>query len=281
MKKTLFLIVLLFSIQTGFAQIIPTLPTKPKAVSPEPKSVLKKKIVYRDRPEETRKTITQPIMVFVQGSTFSMGSDASDGNSYIHVHSVTVSNFRISKYEVTVAQYREYCNSNGTNMPEAPKSGWKDNYPIVNVSYDDANRYCNWLSEKTGKDYRLPTEAEWEFAARGGNNSNNYTYSGGNDIEEVAWYYGNSNYQSHLVGQKRPNELGLYDMTGNVWEWCKDWYAEDYYWESPESNPKGPLSGTNRISRGGCMVTNSRVSDRNYYAPDFHSTALGFRVVSN
>jgi formylglycine-generating enzyme required for sulfatase activity len=167
-------------------------------------------------------------------------------------------------------------------MPDAPSWGWKDTHPMVNINYNDANAYCNWLSEKTGKDYRLPTEAEWEFAARGGNNSNNYTYSGSNDLEEVGWSTDNSGSSTQACGRKKPNELGLYDLSGNVWEWCKDWYDSNYYSNSPSSNPRGPSSGSDRVLRGGCWyypATDCRVANRSYRDPTNRYIHYGFRVV--
>jgi len=126
----------------------------------------------------------------------------------------------------------------------------------------------------------LPTEAEWEFAARGGNNSRGYKYAGSNTIGDVAWYYGNSSSKTQPVGQKRPNELGLYDMSGNVWEWCSDWYGS--YSSAGQTNPQGPSSGSDRVLRGGswCILAqNCRVSFRSFSAPDYRYYRIGFRLV--
>jgi formylglycine-generating enzyme required for sulfatase activity len=251
----------------------------------KPRAEAKTKIIYVDKSanktQSTSKTNIEPEMVYVEGGTFSMGNAAdATGND---VHSVTVSSFRMSKYEVMVVQYKAYCNATGTVMPEAPAWGWKDNYPIEKVSFGDATKYCNWLSEKTGKEYRLPTEAEWEFAAKGGNKTNNYTYSGSNNIDEVAWYDVNSGGEAQTCGRKRPNELGLYDMTGNVWEWCKDWFDSKYYSNSPSSNPRGPSSGSNRVYRGGSFREEpkySRVTTRFSNAPSESFSIIGFRLVS-
>ena len=224
---------------------------------------------------------TKPEVVFVQGGIFSMGSNSGQHDER-PVHSVTVSDFSIGKFEVTVGQYKAFCNETGRSMPEAPSWGWQDRHPIVNVTYNDAVAYCNWLGEKFGGDWRLPTEAEWEYAARGGNKSNGYTYSGSNDLESVAWFEDNAGGQTNSVGRKKLNELGIYDMSGNVWEWCRDRYVENYYSNSPSSNPRGPSSGSDRVLRGGSWRINApycRVAYRNYGTPDYRNDVYGFRVV--
>ena len=195
-------------------------------------------------------------------------------------HQVTVSSYSIGKYEVTVGQYKAYCTATGTAMPDAPEWGWNDKHPIVNVNYNDAVAYCNWLGEEYGGDWRLPTEAEWEFAARGGNNSKGYTYSGGNDLDELAWYADNAGGKTQTVGRKKSNELGIYDISGNVWEWCKDWYGD--YSSSAQNNPKGPASGFARVLRGGSWniaATDCRVAYRLSLSPEGRSGSGGFRVL--
>jgi len=249
-----------------------------------------------------------PEMVFVQRGSFQMGSNEGD-DSEKPVHTVTVGSFYMGKYEVTVAQFRQFINDAGYQT-DADKDGgsyiwtgkwekrsgvnWKCdaegnirpqseyNHPVIHVSWNDATEYCNWLSRKTGKNYWLPTEAEWEYAARGGNQSRGYTYSGGNNLDEVAWYDGNSGNKTHPVGQKRPNELGLYDMSGNVWEWCKDWYGGDFYKTSSAIEPKGPSTGSYRVSRGGSWYSNAQICRPSYrlsYLPGYRISFLGFRLV--
>jgi len=219
-------------------------------------------------------------MVYVAGGTFTMG--ASDYDSEAHscekpAHSITLSDYYIGKYEVTQKQWVEIMGSN--------PSWWKgDNLPVENVSWNDIQEFLRKLNAKTGKNYRLPTEAEWEFAARGRNSSRNYKYSGSNDIGTVAWYDGNSGDKTHPVGTKQPNELGIYDMTGNVLEWCHDWFDSNYYSKSPSSNPKGPSSGASRVLRGGSWnfsARYSRVPDRSHSTPDDRYSFSGFRLASS
>ena len=158
---------------------------------------------------------------------------------------------------------------------------WARDNPIVNVSWDDATAYCAWLSQKKGKRYQLPTEAEWEFAARGGLKSKGYAYSGGKTPDSVAWFSSKST-GTMPVASKLPNELGLYDMTGNVWEWCSDWYDAGYYGRNIKENPTGPVSGMFYTLRGGAWdigARNSRVTYRNPLSPPSRNHNKGFRVV--
>ena len=219
-------------------------------------------------------------MVYVAGGTFTMGCTNEQGDDCWGVekpaHSVTLSGFYMGKYEVTQAQWKAVMGSN-------PSHNKGDNLPVENVSWDDVQAFIRKLNQLTGKRYRLPTEAEWEYAARGGNQSRGYKYAGGNNIDEVAWYDGNSGERTHPVGKKRPNELGLYDMSGNVWEWCSDWYDEDYYGNSPQNNPQGPASGSYRVLRGGSWSDYAiycRSAYRYGYTPDSRSGSIGFRLVS-
>ena len=217
-------------------------------------------------------------MVYVAGGTFTMGASAGDYEAEIDenpAHSVTVSSFYIGKYEVTQAQWKAVM---GTN----PSYFKGDNLPVENVSWNDVQEFIRKLNAQTGKTYRLPTEAEWEFAAKGGNSSQGYMYSGSNDIDSVAWNGSNSGSKTHPVGTKAPNELGIYDMTGNVLEWCSDWYGESYYSNSPSTNPKGPSSGSHCVLRGGSWNPYARffrVSDRLNGNPDYRSYYYGFRLV--
>jgi formylglycine-generating enzyme required for sulfatase activity len=220
----------------------------------------------------------EPEMVLVQGGTFSMGSNDGE-NDEKPVHSVTVSSFYISKYEITFTAYDAFCDATGHTRPD--DNGWgRGNRPVINVSWDDAMAYCGWLSYKTGKKYRLPTEAEWEFAASGGNKGQGHTYSGGDYVEVFAWCSSNSGNQTHPVGQKEPNELGLYDMSGNVWEWCSDWYGD--YGSYSQTDPQGASSGTFRVLRGGSWSLYPRycrVARRGNATPDLRNYFNGFRVV--
>ncbi len=240
--------------------------------------------------------------VFVQGGTFPMGSSSGESDEK-PVHNVTVSSFYIGKTEVTQAQWKAVMGNN----PSAFKG---DNRPVENVSWYDAIVFCNKLSMMDGRTpaysvngktdpdtwgyiretvtmnadasgYRLPTEAEWEYAACGGNKRKGYKYSGSDNLGTVAWYDDNSGYETHNVATKAPNELGLYDMSGNVWEWCWDWYDSSYYSKSPASNPSGASSGSCRVFRGGCYNDDSfcRVAYRDNDFPDGGGSYLGFRVV--
>ena len=207
-----------------------------------------------------------------------MGSN-SDESDEQPVHSVTVSDFSMSKTEVTFEQYDAFCTLTGRDKPD--DEGWgRGDRPVMNVSWHDVTAFCEWMTRTTGKTYRLPTEAEWEYAARGGSKSKGYKYSGSNDLDAVGWYGGNSSRKTHPVAQKQPNELGLYDMSGNVWEWCADWYGD--YSSSPQTDPQGSNSGKFRVLRGGgwhYSVSNCRVAYRFKHYPDLKYNNLGFRLV--
>lgn len=160
--------------------------------------------------------------------------------------------------------------------------------PVEQVSWDDCQEFIRRLNQLTGRTFRLPTEAEWEYAARGGSKSRGYKYAGGNDINAVAWYVENAydkgesspDYGTHIVKTKQPNELGIYDMTGNVWEWCQDWYGK--YTDGAQSNPEGPSAASYRVSRGGSWLSNARycrTSLRNFYSPDLRNYDFGLRLV--
>ena len=218
----------------------------------------------------------------VSGGTFTMGCTSEQGDDCFDSekpsHQVTVSTFYMGKYEVTQKLWREVMGSD----PEELNFKGCDNCPVERVSWNDIQDFIAKLNEKTGKTFRLPTEAEWEFAARGGNKSNGYKYAGSNDVDKVAWYYDNSGSKTHPVGQKKANELGLYDMSGNVYEWCSDWYGD--YGSSAKTNPSGPSSGTHRILRGGgwsSYARSCRFSNRNSYDPSYRFSNDGFRLVSS
>ena len=217
-------------------------------------------------------------MVFVKGGTFTMGATAEQGSDVYSLekptHSVTLSDYYIGKYEVTQAQWRAVMGINPSRLKG-------DNLPVECVSWDDIQLFIHKLNEKTGKKFRLPTEAEWEYAARGGSKSKGYKYSGSNSLTEVAWCADNSGEKPHTVGGKRPNELGIYDMSGNVWEWCSDWRGE--YNGSSQTNPKGASSGSRRVCRGGAFNSFSasyyRVSYRSGMSPNYRGQVYGFRLV--
>ncbi len=212
----------------------------------------------------------------IQGGTFTMGSDDCNNAT---PHTVTVSNFAIMKYEVTFAEYDKFCDATGRGKPD--DEGWgRGSRPVINVSWHDAVAYAKWLSKKTGKTWRLPTEAEWEYAAKGGENCK---YAGSDNIESVAWYTVTTNDKgTKPVGQKSPNGYGLYDMSGNVWEWCQDVYKSDFYSQSKNStNPIYAGSGSLRVIRGGSWNGYSeycRSADRSSYAPSYSNDYIGFRL---
>ena len=216
-------------------------------------------------------------MVYVSSGTFTMGAtneQGSDaGSDEKPTHSVTLSSYYICKYEVTQALWRAVMGSNPSNFKG-------DNLPVELVSWDDCQTFINRLNSYTGRNFRLPTEAEWEFAARGGNYSRHYKYSGSNYISDVAWYDGNSGNRTHPVGTKQANELGLYDMSGNVYEWCSDGYGS--YSSYSQNDPTGPNSGSRRVPRGGSWRNNAkycRSSCRDNYAPGDRGYYLGLRLV--
>lgn len=260
-------------------------------------------IVYAQKPKGT-----MPSMIYVEGGTFVMGNNTGSDDEKPE-HKVTVNSFFLGKYEVTFSEFKKFVEATGymTDAEEPdtmrlkhglPPRGinngtWKQFptglpvpttdslHPVGNISWNDAVAYCNWLSKETGKVFRLPTEAEWEYAAKGGMSSKGYIYAGGNNLGEVSWYLGNSNNKPHTIGKKMPNELDLYDMAGNNREWCSDWYADTYYKVSPEENPTGPERGSNRVLRGGSWGSfehRMRVTFRNDEFPYNSALDFGFRV---
>jgi len=207
-------------------------------------------------------------MVLISGDTFLMGSKFADAKP---IHHVTVNSFYIGKYPVT---NKEYC------LYDPSHNNPGDDLPVVNVNWNDAIKYCKWLSSETGKNYRLPTEAEWEYACRAGTKTDYYW---GNKMDDsYCWYKDNSGNKIHPVGQKMPNEFGIYDMSGNLWEWCNDWYG--YYTSDTISNPTGPGSSLTRVYRGGSWNSQAgscRSAYRNSNSPDTRNELIGFRLVCN
>ena len=200
-----------------------------------------------------------------------MGSNSGD-NDEKPVHKVCISDFAMDKYEVTQGDYQSQTGSNPSSFKDCGSS-----CPVEQVNWSEANSYCSSMGK------RLPTEAEWEFAARGGNQSKGYIYSGSNDHNSVAWWgysSGNSNMKTHRVGQLQPNELGFYDMSGNVWEWVSDYYDDNYYSNSPNQDPQGPSSGSKRVYRGGSWYDGAsglRSANRSGFSADPRYYSLGFR----
>jgi formylglycine-generating enzyme required for sulfatase activity len=259
-------------------------------------------LIYAQKP-----VATMPVMVHVEGGTFMMGNNAGSDDEK-PTHNVTLSSYYFGKYEVTFRDFKKFVDAtgyktdaespdsanfkhdlpprgvnNGTwntdakGMPFAASDSMK---PVGNVSWNDAVAYLGWLSKETGKKFRLPTEAEWEYAARGGNISKGYAYAGGNNLGEVGWFAENSEFRSHQIGQKLPNELGIYDMTGNAQEYCSDWYGESYYKVSPAADPAGPDHGKGRVVRGGSWGSEKdrlRLSYRNRIFPYNSALDFGFR----
>ena len=217
-------------------------------------------------------------MIAVEGGTFTMGATAEQASDAYSdekpTHQVTLSSYYIGKTEVTQELWQAVMGSNPSGFSGA-------NLPVEKVSWEDCQIFIAILNELTGKYFRLPTEAEWEYAARGGSKSQGYKYSGSNTVDDVAWYPSNSSSKTHPVATKAPNELGIYDMIGNVLEWCSDWYSSSYYSSSSQYNPTGPASGSRRVYRGGSWGSSARlcrVSYRDYNGPSYRFYNLGLRL---
>lgn len=223
-------------------------------------------------------------MVKVEGGTFTMGGTSEQGRDVgvdeLPAHEVTLSDYYISKYEVTQKQWISVMGSLRNPSYHKGNNTKGSDYPVENVTYEEVEEFLNRLNKQTGEKYLLPTEAQWEFAARGGTKSQGYKFSGSNNIDSVAWFVENSDDVTHIVGQKQPNELGLYDMNGNVWEWCRDYYAE--YTDESQEDPHGPGIGVERVIRGGSYLgveKYNRISNRYFASPFRKRYNRGFRIV--
>ena len=286
--------------------------TKPNPTATKPKPTVRKpqsrgSSAVRPKPAQPKKadpinSLAEPLrshlkklmadMVLVEGGTYMMGDPNGDwDNEYcIEVpHKVTLSSFYICKYEVTEALWTAVMGSNPSKYPSG------DNYPVEQVNWYDCQDFVEKLSELTGRHFRLPTEAEWEYAARGGQRSRGYRYSGSYNLDEIGWYADNSRAYSWYtlgtkkeIGTKKPNEQGLYDMTGNVAEWCQDKFGNDYYRHSPTTNPQGPDRSSekdNRCFRGGSVCDNDKYDYLKVYhrprggmPPEIKSFYIGLRL---
>lgn len=275
-------------------------PAPPAVVAPPP-------VVAPPAPK-----VLEPDMIPIPGGTFTMGGTSEQGSDSFEnekpMHMVTVDDYLLGHTPVTLAQFRKFIEATGYKT-DADKGGssvvytggkweikkgvsWRcdtkgevrpateDNHPVIHISWNDAVAYCTWLSKETGQEFRLPTEAEWEFAARGGNKTQRFKYAGGNDLDKVGWFTNNTkDTGTRAVANKQPNELGLYDMSGNVWEWCADWYGN--YTEGSSTNPTGPASGSLRVLRGGSWSLDARycrVTHRSNYTPGNRGSGIGFRL---
>ena len=209
-------------------------------------------------------------MIAVKGGTFQMGSD-DVFDDVKPVHQVTLSDYYIGETEVTQELWSAVMGSNHSYFTGNMQR------PVEWVSWNDCQTFISKLNQLTGETFRLPTEAQWEYAARGGNKSKGYTYSGSNEIDEVAWYRDNSDTTTHPVQTKAPNELGIYDMSGNVWEWCSDWYGD--YSSAAQTDPTGPATGSYRVIHGGGYFGGKTgVSTRASNTPTVGCDYLGLRL---
>ncbi|MGE4297132.1 MAG: formylglycine-generating enzyme family protein [Desulfovibrionaceae bacterium] len=227
-------------------------------------------------------TWTEPItgmeFVWVPGGCFQMGSE-NGAEDEKPVHEVCVDGFWMGKCEVTNAQYRVFRSVHDSGAYEGHSLNGQDQ-PVVNVSWDDARGYAAWLSNKGNGRFRLPTEAEWEYAARSGGKAERF--AGGQDVNRLAWYARNSDSRTHPVGRKTPNGLGLYDMSGNVYEWCQDRHSSGYYASSPRENPPGPSEGSGNMCRGGSWFDGPwylRSTSRTPATPLTAGELIGFRLL--
>ena len=217
----------------------------------------------------------EPELIRVEGGTFTMGCAGEQGvDCYANetpTHEVTLSSFYIGKFEVTQKEWI-------ATMVNNPSFDKGDSIPVQDITWNEVQKYIQRLNTVTGKNYRLLTEAEWEYAARGGNQSQGYKYSGSNNIDEVAWYSENASFRAHPVGMKKANELGIFDMTGNLFEWCNDWYS--IYTSNAQINPLGPAAGNKKVVRGGSWYTSAdgSVFARGYMTETEKCIDTGFRL---
>ncbi|MDI9337151.1 MAG: SUMF1/EgtB/PvdO family nonheme iron enzyme [Alphaproteobacteria bacterium] len=221
--------------------------------------------------------------IFVKGGVFSMGSDLTlfnndelDNDFETPSQIVHIDDFYISKYCVTQSVWVSVMNHNPSCFKNQPNN---ESFPVEQVSWKDCQLFLSKLNNLKHINLRLPTEAEWEFAAKGGHESLGYKYAGSNEIKEVAWYHQNSKCTTHPIGLKIPNELGLFDMSGNVWEWCADWF--DVYNPDAKINPSGPIKGADKVLKGGSWLGNDkecRITNRNFDKPTGKRSNTGFRI---
>ncbi len=216
-------------------------------------------------------------MVKVKAGTFVMGCTDEQGGDCDYdekpSHQVTLTqNYYVGKFEVTQELYEVVMGSNPSNFKAYDR-------PVEMVSWNEALDFCTELSRLTGRQFTLPTEAEWEYSARGGHKGMDTKYSGSSSVDKVAWYGDNSGDQTHPVGKLQPNELGVYDMSGNVWEWCKDWYGD--YSSAAQTDPQGPSAGSYHVIRGGDWHYSARGCSVAYRSgdPGYPYDVIGFRVV--
>lgn len=255
--------------QAKYPRLTPTPPDRtPTPGDTNPALTVDTPVTYSDANAGT--------FVLVEGGNFDMGCTPEQqpcDSEEKPAHSVRLNSYFIGQHEVTQAQWRALMGDNPSSFAGC------DQCPVEQVSWNDVQEFLQRLNARTGQRYRLPTEAEWEFAARGGNKRQGYQFAGSSSLAAVGWYSENAGGKTHPVGEKLANELGLYDMSGNVWEWCQDWYGT--YPSSAQTNPAGPGTGTLRVYRGGSWVydpQNCRVSNRLGGSPTDRYGVVGFRL---